>query len=148
MKAMIDHLQCRYDEEVRLYRAVLLHQPHNPVVLNNLAWALSEGLNQPSEALEKIDELINRAGRHTENLDTRGVILLRMGRTDLAIKDLEAVVQAEPTGLHFYHLAQAYQKAGRDAEFRKALEQARQAGLTTSTIDPAERAEFEALLKL
>ena len=57
------------------------------------------------------------------------------------------MVQAEPSGLHYYHLAQAYQKAGRDAEFRKALDQARQAGLTTATIDPAERAEFEALMK-
>jgi tetratricopeptide (TPR) repeat protein len=146
MKAMLDHLMGLFEEEVRLYRAVLVRQPRNPVVLNNLAWALSEGLKQPSEALEKIGELINLTGRQAENLDTRGVILLRMGRIDLAIKDLEEVVQAEPSGLRFYHLAHAYQKAGRDADFRKALEQVRKSGLTTATIDPAERADFEALM--
>jgi Tfp pilus assembly protein PilF len=145
MKAMLDHLMGSFEEEVRLYRAVLVHQPRNPVVLNNLAWALSEGLKQPAEALEKIGELINLTGHQAENLDTRGVILLRMGRLDLAIKDLEEVVQAEPTGLRIYHLAHAYQKAGRDADFRKAFEQVRKSGLTTATIDQAERADFEAL---
>jgi tetratricopeptide (TPR) repeat protein len=117
-------------------------------VLNNLAWVLSEGLDQTREALTKIDLLIKLAGRRAENLDTRGVILSRMGRLDEAIKDLEEVAQAEPTGVHFYHLAQAYRKAGRDAEFRKALEKARQAGLNAETLDPTERAAFEAMRSL
>jgi tetratricopeptide (TPR) repeat protein len=148
MRAMVDHLQSRFDEEARLYRAVLSHQPEHPVVLNNLAWVLSEGLDQTREALDKIDLLIKLAGRRAENLDTRGVILSRMGRLDEAIKDLEEVARAEPTGVHFYHLAQAYRKAGRDAESRKAFEKARQAGLNAETLDPTERAAFEAMRSL
>ena len=135
MKAILQHLLGRYDEEVRLYRTVLARQPRNFVVLNNLAWALSEGLKQPSEGLEKIEELIKIAGRQPESLDTRAMILLRMGRIEPAIKDLEDVVQAEPTGHHLYHLARAYRNAGRDAEFRKVLEQARQAGLSATMIE-------------
>jgi hypothetical protein len=38
-----------------------------------------------------------------------------------------------------------YQKAGRQAEFRKSLERARQAGLNGEMIDPTERVAFEAL---
>ena len=121
----------RFADEVRLYRAVLERQPQNPVVLNNIAWALSEGMNQPSEAMEQIDELVRIAGRGAETLDTRGVILTRMSRLDEAIKDLEEAVKVSPTGIHLFHLAQAYQKAGRDAEFRKTRDQVRLTGLTS-----------------
>ncbi len=83
MLAMIRRYQGRYEDEVRLYRDILSREPGNIVVLNNLAWALSEGLNQPSEALEYIDEMIRRIGRSAlpDSLDTRGVILTRLGRT-------------------------------------------------------------------
>jgi tetratricopeptide (TPR) repeat protein len=148
MKAMIEHLQGHYDREVRLYRAILTRQPRNSVVLNNLAWALSEGLNQPAEGLEKIDDLIRLVGRQVEYLDTRGVILMHMGRFDPAIKDLEEVVRSEPTGAHLFHLAQVYHKAGRDSDCRTSMAQARKAGLTAAAIDPAERADFDALMKL
>ena len=45
VKAMLLHLEGRFDDEVRIYREVLSRQPENPVILNNLAWSLSEGLN-------------------------------------------------------------------------------------------------------
>ena len=147
MKAMINHFLSRFDEEMRLYRIVLSRKPQFPVALNNIAWVLSEGLHQPSEALEKIDEVIQLTGRNPNNVDTRGVILVRLGRLDQAIDELKWVVQAEPTDLHYYHLAQAYRKMGRDADFRKAFAEAKRAGLTAAVLDPAERADFEDLLK-
>ena len=148
MKAIVCHLQGRFEEEVRVYRSVLKRQPRNTVVLNNMAWALSEGLNHPSEALEKIDELIKIAGRNAEYLDTKGMILLRIGRLEQAVEDLEEAVKLEPNSTHHYHLAQAYKKLGRETDFRKSLDEARRAGLSPTTIDPVERAEVEALIKL
>ena len=118
------------------------------MALNNIAWVLSEGLHQPSEALEKIDEVIQLTGRNPNNVDTRGVILVRLGRLEQAIEELKWVVQAEPTDVHYYHLAQAYRKMGRDADFHKAFEEAKRAGLTATALDPAERADFEDMLKL
>src|SRR5205823_1080120 len=88
MVAMLRHLQGRYEEEVRLYREVLDRRPENTLVLNNLAWALSEGLRRPAEALPYLDQLTRSAGRVAQVLDTRGVVLTRMGRVDEAIKDL------------------------------------------------------------
>jgi Tfp pilus assembly protein PilF len=148
MKAVLNHFLGHFDEEVRLYRKVLERKPEDPVILNNLAWALSEGIRQPSEALQMIDHVIRNVGRNPNSIDTRGVILIRLGRFDEAIEELKWVVQAEPTGVHYYHLAHAYQKAGRDAEFRAAREQMRRAGLTVADLDPDERPEFEALMKL
>jgi tetratricopeptide (TPR) repeat protein len=148
MKAMIAHFQAHYDEELRLYRIVLSRKPQFPLALNNVAWVLSEGLNQPHEALEKIDKVIELAGRTPNNVDTRGVILARMGRLDQAIDELKWVVQAEPTDVHYYHLAHAYRKMGRDSDFHKAFEEAKRAGLTAASLDPSERADFEEMLKL
>jgi tetratricopeptide (TPR) repeat protein len=148
MKAMIHHFQSRFDEESRLYRDVLSRKPQSPLALNNIAWVLSEGLHQPDEALEKIDEVIKLTDRNPNNVDTRGVILVRLGRFEQAIDELKWVVQAEPTAVHYYHLAQAYRKMGRDADFHKAFEEAKRAGLNAAVLDPVERADFEDMLKL
>jgi tetratricopeptide (TPR) repeat protein len=148
MKAMLDHLQGQFDEEVRLYRIVLKRKPQDPVALNNIAWSLSEGTHQPSEALDMIDNVIRLVGRDPNNIDTRGVILMRLGRLDEAIEELKWVVQAEPTGIHYYHLAHAYREAGRDAEFRAAREQMRRAGLTVADLDATEHADYQVLIGL
>ena len=145
-KAMLLHLEGRFDDEVRIYREVLSRQPENPVILNNLAWSLSEGLNHPSEAMTYVEQYLKRPGRLAEVLDTRGRILIRLGRTDDAIKDLEEVVRVEPTGAHLFHLAYAYHKAGRDEDYRKTIERVRKSGLTIAGVDSTERAEFEALV--
>jgi tetratricopeptide (TPR) repeat protein len=148
MRAMIRRFQGRYKDEVRLYREVLALQPGNLIALNNLAWALSEGVNQPSEALEHIDEMIRLIGRSSPDaLDTRGVILTRLGRLDEAIKELEEATRARPTPVFYAHLARAYQKAGQDEQFRKTRDQALRGGFSPKMFDPSERAEIEAMLK-
>jgi len=146
MRAMLYHLTANFDEEVRSYRSVLARQPRNLVVLNNLAWPLSEGLKQPSEGLEKIDDLIRLGGRSPEGVDTRGGILTRLSRFDEAIKDLQEVIQAAPNGVHLFHLANAYSKAGRADESRKIFEQAQKAGLKPEELDPSEVSEFQELM--
>lgn len=148
MKAMIAHLRQDYEEEVRLYKVILAHKPLNPVVTNNIAWTLSEGLKQPNEGLEVIDKLIKVAGRDPECLDTRGMILMRLGRYKEAFDDLQEAVKAAPTGTRQFHLALACKKLGKHDEARKAIEEALKAGLTPATVEPIERADFEALTKL
>ena len=144
MEAMLRHLQGRYDDEVRLYRAALDRRPEDTLVLNNLAWALSEGLHRPEEAWPYLDRLTRTAGRVPPVLDTRGVVLTRLGRVVEAIRDLEDATRAEPDGAYFFHLARVYLQAGRDADSRSALARARQAQVKPDRLDPTERAEFEA----
>jgi predicted Zn-dependent protease len=145
-KAMLVHLEGRFEEEVRCYRSVLARKPQDTLVLNNIAWALSEGVHQPSEALGMIDTVVRLAGRNPNNIDTRGVILTRLGRHDEAIEELNWVVQAEPTGVHLYHLVHAYHAAGKENEFRASLEQMRKVGVTITDLDTTERAEYQALI--
>lgn len=151
--AMLRHLQGRYGEEVRLYRVALERRPEDFVILNNLAWALSEGLQQYEEALTYAEQQVKILGEnHPGALDTRGVILYRLGgkdpaSRDRAIQDLEKVDKLEPAPLHDLHLARAYALAGRKADADRAFARARQGGIAPKDIDPAEREEILGLLK-
>jgi Tfp pilus assembly protein PilF len=151
MQAMLRHLQRKFDDEVRLYRVVLEHRPESYVVLNNLAWALSEGLDHPEEARTYIDRLVKTVtDQDAQAVDTRGMILSRLsqspqGRSEEerrsfqtdAIRDLENVVKSEPSTQHYFHLARVYDRAGRKEEARRsfvlALQGIPQGGAASST---------------
>ena len=76
-----------------------------------MAWTLSEDLNQPAEGLERMHHAIKRIGREPSLLDTRGVILTRLGKFDQAISDLEAAAQVSPSATAM--TTWPYQKAGK-----------------------------------
>jgi tetratricopeptide (TPR) repeat protein len=122
-------------------------QPEAELILNNLAWTLSEGLNRPEEALKIADALVERSGRAVQALGTRGVILTRLRRFDAAIQDLEAAVRTTPSAQRHLHLAHAYHVAGRDSDARRSLERARAAGLKPEGLDPTERGAYATLTK-
>jgi tetratricopeptide (TPR) repeat protein len=141
-QAVLRRLQGRHREEVELYRQVLARSRGNTRLLNDLAWALSEDLNQPREGLERAEEALRRVGWQPHILDTRGVILTRLDRLDDAIKDLETAARDLPIGPVYYHLARAYEKKGRADEFRKCLDRARGLGLTAEQLQPSERDDW------
>jgi len=146
--AMLHHGRGHYTEEVAAYRAVLARSPSNPTALVNLAWALSEGLQRPEEALPVIETLIGTLGRVPNAVATRGVILIRLGRLDEAVAELTEAVRSSPSAVNQFHLALALHKAGRTAESRQALELAKRAGLDPKAAEPTDRAEIESMLKL
>jgi len=147
--AMARHFQGDYAEEIRLYRELLAQEPDNPVYLNNLAWALGVQEDGSAESIE----LINRAleavpGEPVELLDTRGVLLHRLGRYEEAIRDLQKAAQSERARpVYWFHLAQAQRDAAQaeqaEASFRKAID----LGLTSSDVEPFERTAFETFSK-
>jgi cellulose synthase operon protein C len=141
-RASLRHLQGRLEEAVKLYDDLAARSTANLMFLNNGAWILSEDLNRPREALERIESLVSKAGIKPHTLDTRGVILLRLGQTARAIEDLEAAAQAVPSGPICYHLARAYLAAGRRDEAARALARASAAGLKAESLQPSERPEY------
>lgn len=145
-RANIKRLQGHYADAAKLYSNVLAQQPDNPLILNNLAWTLSEDLNQPTEGLARIETAMKQMGRNAALLDTRGTIFSHLGKHNEAIADLEAAAQLDPSAPAFYHLARAYDKAGRKAEFEKYRAQARAAGLNPEQLQPNERAEMTQLM--
>jgi tetratricopeptide (TPR) repeat protein len=146
IQAMIRHLQERYEEEVALYREVQTLNAPSVVYLNNLAWSLSEALRKPEEALQIVDTAIKRAGRAAQFLDTRGVILTRLGRFQEAIADLELSVKAQPSPVTYFHLARAYFKAGKAEDFRRCRDLARQQKFDPSTLDSTDRADLDEVM--
>jgi tetratricopeptide (TPR) repeat protein len=145
-RANMERVQGRYAEAAQLYRDLLAKYPDNAMILNNMAWTLSEDLDQPAEGLERIEAAIQHVGSDASLLDTRGVIFTRLGKFDQAITDLEAAAKANPSAGNLYHLARAYQKAGRTAEFQKYRTRAKEAGLKPTTLQPNERAEMDKLM--
>jgi tetratricopeptide (TPR) repeat protein len=147
MTAMLRHLQRNYEEEVRLYKSVLTRRPESYVVLMNLAWALSEGLHRPDEAMPYMETLDKVAKGDIAAMDTHAVILMRSGRLEQAIDELRLVVESKPIALHYFHQALAYKRAGRTEEARRCLEDARKAGLNVREVDVAERDDFQELVE-
>jgi tetratricopeptide (TPR) repeat protein len=145
-QANVQRLQGRYTDAANSYRSMLARNPKNAAVLNNMAWTLSEDLDQPNEGLEKIDEAIQVMGRNPSLLDTRGVILTRLGKFDEAIKELEAAAATGPSPAIYYHLARAYHKAGQESSCQKDRALAKQAGLAPSHLQPHEREEMDKLM--
>jgi len=141
-RASLRHLQHRYAEEVEVYRAMLALRPADSQFLNNMAWTLSEDLGRPVEALDRADEALAKAGARPAVLDTRGVILTRLGRLDEATRDLETAAREQPTGEVYFHLARAHLKSGRAGEARKFRDLARRAGLSRDQLQPSEQADW------
>ena len=146
MAGVLRHLQGRYDDEADLYRAALGLQPSNLIARNNLAWVVAEDQGRPADGLAMIVDLIRDEGPDADRLGTRGVILLRLGRLDAAVADLEQAAKLRPSALHSYYLALAYKKAGRADDARAAIGTAAREGLSASDVDEPGRAECRALL--
>jgi tetratricopeptide (TPR) repeat protein len=144
--AAILRRQGRFEDEVGLYRKLLAIDPANIVARNNLAWGLAHDLGKPAEALVEVDRVIKQAGPLPAAIDTRGMILSKLGRLDEAIADLEKAAKVDPSAVHQIHLARAYAQAGRLGDRRKALELARLAAANPSALEPEDRAELDAVI--
>ena len=146
-QAFLRHLQHRHEDELRLYETMLALRPENYLFLNNMAWTLSEDLNRPEEGLKQANEVLSRIGWQPNLIDTRGVIEIRLGQLDDAIKDLEQAAAALPTGPVYFHLARAFQKKGRMAEFRASRDRARQAGIRLEQLDESEIDQWNLIMR-
>ncbi len=145
--SLVRHTQRRYDDEVALYKAMIAAKPKHLDFLNNLAWTLSEGLRRPAEALVYADQAVAALGRRPGLLDTRGTILLRLGRIDEAVRDLEEAARGAPSASVWFHLARAYQAAQRHNEFHAARDRALHAGLSEDSLEPGDRAAWDSVMK-
>lgn len=145
--AMFRHLQGSFEDEARLYREALAIRPGEATASNNLAWVYSEHLGRPDLALPVLDEAIRRNGRSMGwILDTRGVVLTRLGRLDEAIGVLNEAASDGPSPAVLFHLARACRKAGRDPEYRRFRDQARDAGISPEQVAPTEREDLAAVM--
>jgi tetratricopeptide (TPR) repeat protein len=144
--SLLRHLQREHEQEIATYRAMLAMKPTNYLFLNNMAWTLSEEMKQPDQGLQTIDEAVKLAGSQPHVLDTRGVILTRLGKFDEAVKNLESAAADLHDGSTYFHLARAFLKWGKPAEARKYRDRAREAGLARDQLQHSEQDDWDAVM--
>jgi tetratricopeptide (TPR) repeat protein len=141
-------LKERYAEAISLYRQAVVKSPDNALTLNNLAWLLALHEKSP-ESLEFVKRAIEIAGPIPEFLDTRGVILLTLNRTNEALADFEKAAEmhqsARDSANTYYHMACAQWKNQNTAKARITFQDAKKAGFAPETLHALERQDFQRL---
>lgn len=109
LAAAVDENAGRPDAAIQRIRLALKDRPNDPLLLNNLAWLLAAHAGQASEALAVVHRAFLAGGPTANLLDTKGFILVRLGRTEEGIRSLEGAALTSPNvGAIYVHLAEAY----------------------------------------
>ncbi|MBN9695086.1 MAG: PEP-CTERM system TPR-repeat protein PrsT [Zoogloea sp.] len=131
----------KYESAVQQYRQMLEIAPKNPMVLNNLAWALGK-LNDKS-AISVAQQAVALAPNSSVVLDTLGVLQLEAGETAKGLENLKKAVSLGPNQPQLrLNLAKALVKTGDKEGARKTIE----AGLKSAPENTPLRKEMEQLL--
>jgi len=134
------------DEAVALYRKVLTVDPKHKLAMNNLALALADRPDGRSEALDIVNRALQQFGTDSGLLDTKGQVLVRLGRVDEGLTALtEAVTSQGRDPLLLLHLSNAYLAANKPSEARAAYRRARAFNVAQLIITPDDRAMVERL---
>lgn len=111
----------KYALAIEQYRLVLERRPQDPVVLNNLAWAMYQ-MKDPA-ALSYAQKAHQISPGDGGIADTLGLILIETGDLTRGVEILQKAVAASPSNLEIrYHLAQALAKSGEKAKAISQLE--------------------------
>jgi tetratricopeptide (TPR) repeat protein len=118
----------RQDEAIAAYESLIARHPESDVGANNLAMLLI-ATRSDAASLRQANDLVARfaQSKNADYLDTRGWVLLKLGRAPEAVPVLEqAVAMAPEEGATRYHLALAQFEAGRKQVALDNLERALQ----------------------
>lgn len=141
--ANLRSLEGRYREAETLYRRCIEMSPGSSGPLNNLAWLLAFEAGREAEALAWINRAIAGDGPSPDLLDTRAVVLMRMGRYAEAIRELEDASLAAPKNASLYfHMAQARQLSKNGRAASEAFNQAKALGLRVASLHPVEKKAY------
>ena len=115
----------RWSEARQVYEVVLKLDPNNGVVLNNLAFLLTEHGGDLDDALTKAQRAKQLLPDVSEVSDTLGWIYLKKNLTDNAIDVFKDLVNKVPAQAIFrYHLGLAYSQKGDKTRALKELQDA------------------------
>jgi putative PEP-CTERM system TPR-repeat lipoprotein len=110
----------RHDEEIAQLEQVLQLSPQDPVVLNNLAWALRG--QDPERALIYAERAVELDRSSASATDTLAQILLQVGQTTRGLELARYASSLAPNDMTIrYHLALATIANGNAAEGREIL---------------------------
>lgn len=136
-----------YSSAIVLLERVVNLQPDNTVAGNNLAMLLAGEERDFERALRSIDHVISQAGTVAEFLDTKGWILVQMGRADEALtwllKATELSRSSDP--IFQIHLAAAFLAVGDREQASRYHEFVQRSELPKELLNPSEQRAWELL---
>lgn len=151
-QAFLKHFEKKYEDEIGIYERIRKINPNDARFLNNQAWTLAENLHKFDDAIKVIDDAIARSGRLPAFLDTRGVILTRMGKFKESVADLEAAREAatvisdgQPLAAIHFHLARAYMLDNQMEKAKTVFEEGKKLGLNDNQLEPTELDDYRKL---
>ena len=105
--------------------------PNNLMVLNNLAWSLSE--SRDSRALAFAEQALKLKPDNPAVMDTLGWILVQQGQTARGIKLLQQALTKAPDAAEIqFHLASAFAQSGDPSRAQRELERLLASGIAFS----------------
>jgi Tfp pilus assembly protein PilF len=127
MLAQLYETAGEYDKAIERYRKLQQIAPDNPLVLNNLAYALAVRKNNPQEALPLAEKAHGLVKGNPNIADTLGWIYHLAGQDEKAVKVLEEAVRSAPGNadihLHFAIVSAATgNKLAAEIALKRALE--------------------------
>jgi Flp pilus assembly protein TadD len=113
----------RTRDAIELYQQAAKLAPGNLLILNNLATAYSETEGELNVAMDYINQALLRHGNRPELIDTKAVILMKMGKLQNALELLTDITNLGSDPRYWWHRAEVefklYQKSA-NADFLKA----------------------------
>lgn len=127
-----------YATAIRWYRAALKARPDNPVLLNNLAWALGQA--KDPQAMATAEKAKTLAPNNPAIIDTLGWLQLQAGDSNSAVTTLTRAVGLAPKAAPIrVNLAKALIAAGKKEEARMQLQAVSGLSAPQATKDEAEK---------
>ena len=109
-----------YPMAIRHFQTLLISQPENPALLNNLAWVMAQ--NKDPKALETAEKAYSLDPEQANIVDTLGVLLVNKGDFERGLELLRKARSIAPNNpMIQFNLASALIKAGNNAEAKPLL---------------------------
>jgi tetratricopeptide (TPR) repeat protein len=83
-------------EAIKLYDALIAEKPGSPSLMNARCWVKGTRSIMLDTALKDCTSALELSSNPTPILDSRAMVWYRLGRFDDALRDLDAVLAAEP----------------------------------------------------
>lgn len=115
------------DKSIQLYERLLLFDPGNIVMMNDLAYLFALQGKELSRALDLATKAVEAEPSNAGYLDTLGWVLFRMGEYEKALESLEKAVALDSREAEILdHLTDVYEKLGMQQKAEETRQKAKQ----------------------
>ena len=118
-------------------------RPDQPLILNNLAMCLSEIDDQGELAVQCAERAHQLAANDSSIMDTLAVTYLKRNEPERAIRYLQDAIAIKKEPRYLFHLLMAYEKLGKEQEYRDTRSLLSQIDLDVSGLTAVERELYE-----